>query len=359
MVQSIKEAQTLGQVVQVAKNSLKNESWNWLVGGAETESTLKRNRQSLDQLAFRPKVLRSVDQIDTTTKLFGKNSRLPIFLAPIGGLVELNPMGSIAPAKAAEEFGVSCFVSSVSEPGMEPTIKQTGGNLIYQLYVRGDDRWVINQLDRATELGYSAFCVTVDSAHYGRRERDKLSGYTPPARRTPKGAKYQAHLNWELVKKIRSETKLPIILKGIATVEDALISIDHGIDIIYISNHGGRQLDFGLGTTTILTEIINTTKNHCEVYVDGGFYRGTDILKAVCLGASAIGLGRLYGYGMAADGVNGIVRVLEILEEEIINAMANLGATTLSELNKDLICKSDSVAEPTAFSAFLPVKILY
>ena len=359
MVQSIKEAQTLGQVVQVAKNSLKNESWNWLVGGAETESTLKRNRQSLDQLAFRPKVLRSVDQIDTTTKLFGKNSRLPIFLAPIGGLVELNPMGSIAPAKAAEEFGVSCFVSSVSEPGMEPTIKQTGGNLIYQLYVRGDDRWVINQLDRATELGYSAFCVTVDSAHYGRRERDKLSGYTPPARRTPKGAKYQAHLNWELIKKIRSKTKLPIILKGIATVEDALISIDHGIDIIYISNHGGRQLDFGLGTTTILTEIINTTKNHCEVYVDGGFYRGTDILKAVCLGASAIGLGRLYGYGMAADGVNGIVRVLEILEEEIINAMANLGATTLSELNKDLICKSDSVAEPTAFSAFLPVKILY
>ena len=359
MVQSIKEAQTLGQVVQVAKNSLKNESWNWLVGGAETESTLKRNRQSLDQLAFRPKVLRSVDQIDTTTKLFGKNSRLPIFLAPIGGLVELNPMGSVAPAKAAEEFGVSCFVSSVSEPGMEPTIKQTGGNLIYQLYVRGDDRWVINQLDRATELGYSAFCVTVDSAHYGRRERDKLSGYTPPARRTPKGAKYQAHLNWELIKKIRSKTKLPIILKGIATVEDALISIDHGIDIIYISNHGGRQLDFGLGTTTILTEIINTTKDHCEVYVDGGFYRGTDILKAVCLGASAIGLGRLYGYGMAADGVNGIIRVLEILEEEIINAMANLGATTLSELNKDLICKSDSVAEPTAFSAFLPVKILY
>ena len=133
MVQSIKEAQTLGQVVQLAKTNSKSESWNWLIGGAETESTLKRNRQSLDRLAFRPRVLRSVDNIDTTTKLFGKNSSLPIFLAPIGGLVQLNPMGSIAPAKAAKEFGVSCFVSSVSEPGMEPTIKQTGGNLIYQL----------------------------------------------------------------------------------------------------------------------------------------------------------------------------------------------------------------------------------
>ena len=359
MVQSIKEAQTLGQVVQLAKTNSKSESWNWLIGGAETESTLKRNRQSLDRLAFRPRVLRSVDNIDTTTKLFGKNSRLPIFLAPIGGLVQLNSMGSIAPAKAAKEFGVSCFVSSVSEPGMEPTIKQTGGNLIYQLYVRGDDTWVIDQLDRATELGYSAFCITVDSAHYGRRERDKLSGYTPPARRTPKGARYQALLNWELIKKIKSKTKLPIILKGIATVEDALISIDHEIDIIYISNHGGRQLDFGLGTTEVLTEIINTTKDHCEIYVDGGFYRGTDILKAICLGATAIGLGRLYGYGMAADGVNGIIRVLEILEEEIINAMANLGVTTLSELNKDLICKSESVLEPNAFSAFLPVKISY
>ena len=357
MVQSIKEAQTLGQVVQLAKTNSKSESWNWLIGGAETESTLKRNRQSLDQLAFRPRVLRSVDNIDTTTKLFGKNSRLPIFLAPIGGLVQLNSMGSIAPAKAAKEFGVSCFVSSVSEPGMEPTIKQTGGNLIYQLYVRGDDTWVIDQLDRATDLGYSAFCITVDSAHYGRRERDKLSGYTPPARRTPKGARYQAQLNWELIKKIKSKTKLPIILKGIATVEDALISIDHEIDIIYISNHGGRQLDFGLGTTEVLTEIINTTKDHCEIYVDGGFYRGTDILKAICLGATAIGLGRLYGYGMAADGVDGIIRVLEILEEEIINAMANLGVTTLSELNKDLICKSEPVVEPTAFSAFLPVKI--
>ena len=357
MVQSIKEAQTLGQVVQLAKTNSKSESWNWLIGGAETESTLKRNRQSLDQLAFRPRVLRSVDNIDTTTKLFGKNSILPIFLAPIGGLVQLNPMGSVAPAKAAKEFGVSCFVSSVSEPGMEPTIKQTGGNLIYQLYVRGDDTWVIDQLNRATDLGYSAFCITVDSAHYGRRERDKLSGYTPPARRTPKGARYQAQLNWELIKKIKSKTKLPIILKGIATVEDALISIDHEIDIIYISNHGGRQLDFGLGTTEVLTEIINTTKDHCEIYVDGGFYRGTDILKAICLGATAIGLGRLYGYGMAADGVDGIIRVLEILEEEIINAMANLGVTTLSELNKDLICKSEPVVEPTAFSAFLPVKI--
>ena len=114
MLQSIKDAQTLGQVVQLAKNNSKNETWNWLVGGAETESTLKRNRQSLDQLAFRPKVLRSVDNIDPTTRLFGKHSRLPIFLAPIGGLVELNPMGSLAPANAAKQFGVSCFVSSVS-----------------------------------------------------------------------------------------------------------------------------------------------------------------------------------------------------------------------------------------------------
>ena len=348
---------TLGEIVELGYEKAEPTAWDYLVGGSETESTLRRNRQGLDKLAFRPRVLRNVNDIDTTCEICDISMRLPVFLAPMGSLQSLDETGAIATALAAKEFGIVAFLSSVCHPGIEKTMKEVGGNLMFQLYVRGDQTWVMDQLDMATDLGYKAFCLTVDTAVYGRRERDKMRGFTPKARIDVTGFNFQAGLDWDLVDKIKSRSRLPLILKGIATKEDAQLAITHGIDVIYTSNHGGRQLDYGRGSIEVLPEIVTAAEGKATVFMDGAIYRGTDILKAICLGADAVGIGRLCGYGLAAGGVQGLRRVLELLEEECINAMANLGVTELSELNEEFICHSSQVNEPSVFSAFPLINI--
>ena len=151
---------------------------------------------------------------------------------------------------------------------------------------------------------------------------------------------------------MRKRTKLPLIIKGIATAEDAIIALDHGIDVIYISNHGGRQLDHGLGSIDVLSEVVSVINRKASIVVDGGFYRGTDILKAIALGADAVGLGRLYAFGLAAFGQAGVKRILEILEEEMVNAMALLGVTTLAELSADHLQPAKPVRVANLTSAF-------
>ena len=354
---SVHKMLTLGEIVRFAANRADPSAWDYLIGGSETESSLRRNRRALDKLGFRPRVLRDVSQIDSSTKILGIKSRLPLFLAPLGSIDQLDISGAIAPALAAKEFGVASFVSSVCPPGMENTMTNAGGNLLFQLYVRGNVEWVIERVHQATTLGYKAFCLTVDSAMYGRRERDKLRGFTPRSRSTLRGANFQASLDWKIVEKIKSQSKLPLILKGISTKEDALIALDHGVDVVYVSNHGGRQLDCSQGSMEVLPEILAVVKDRAKVFVDGSINRGTDILKAICLGADAVGIGRMCGYGLAAAGKSGVIRVLELLEEEVINAMANLGATKLDELGPGFLQPVDPVHEPSVFSAFHPVKI--
>ena len=357
MSNSLSTMLTLGEIVRLASKVADPAAWDYLIGGSETETTLRRNRRALDELAFRPRILRNVSTIDTSHEVLGIAMRLPLFLAPMGSINRLDKSGAVAMALAAKEFGIVAFLSSVCHPGMKTTMHDGGGDLIFQLYVRGDETWVMDQLSEATDLGYKAFCLTVDSAMYGRRERDKLRGYTPEARIDVTGINHQSALDWNLVNKIKSTSKIPLILKGIATEEDARMAVEHEIDVIYVSNHGGRQLDFGRGTLDILPEIIATVDGKARVFVDGAICRGTDILKAMCLGADAVGIGRLCGYGLAAGGKDGIVKVLELLEEEIINAMANLGVTELDQLTPELVCRAPSVHEPSVFSAFHLVDI--
>jgi glycolate oxidase len=223
----------------------------------------------------------------------------------------------------------------------------------FQLYVRGDDAWVDDYLRRAKDNGFGSFCLTVDVAAYSRRERDLVGRYIKPWRaEAGAGAKFQSGLSWNQVKRYKDKHSLPLIIKGIATAEDAELAVQHGVEVIYVSNHGGRQLDHGLGSIAVLPQIVAAVAGRAEVWVDGGIMRGTDVVKAIALGAKTVGIGRLAGLGLAAAGVPGLVRALEILEEEVRICLGLLGVTSYAELTPQHLAYAPPVGTPDTFSAF-------
>jgi isopentenyl diphosphate isomerase/L-lactate dehydrogenase-like FMN-dependent dehydrogenase len=342
----------LHEIVKAAKENLSPEAWDYLIGGAETETTLKRNRQAIDSLAFRPRVLRDVSNVDCSTTLFGKKLRIPVFLAPIGSLQDLEPGGGVTAARGANGFGTACMLSSRTEPGLEAVAEASDGPNIYQLYVRGDRAWVDDHIRRAKDAGYFALALTVDLDHYGRRERDLAKRHVTTARQNVTGDDYQMTFCWDDVKRLKDTHDIPMILKGIATAEDAGIALEHGIDGIYVSNHGGRQLDHGRGGIEVLPEVVAEVQGRAVVMVDGGFARGTDIVKAITLGADSVGIGRMFGCGIAAGGAAGVVRVLEILENEIRTCLGLLGVASFNELDGTYVKAASAVVTPHATSAF-------
>ena len=344
---------TLQEIVAAARRNLAPGPWSYLVGGAETETTVRRNRLALDSIAFRPRVLRDMSRIDSSALFFNRKSRLPILLAPIGGLESIVAGGAAAAARGAAQFGVPQMLSSVCQPGLEATAAAAETVRVFLLFVRGDDAWVDDHVKRAIDHGYTAFCLTVDVAMYSRRERDLVGRFVKPWRATaPAGSSFQSGLSWAQVKRFKDRHSLPLIVKGIATTEDAEIAVQHGVEVIYVSNHGGRQLDHGLGSAAVLPEIVKAVDGRAEVWVDGGFMRGTDIVKAIALGANTVGLGRLPCLGLAAAGVPGLVRTLEILENEVQTCLGLLGVTSFAELTPQHIAAAPPVNEPGVFSAF-------
>ncbi len=344
--------QTLQEIVKAARQNLAPGPWDYLVGGAETETTVKRNRQALDSVAFRPRVLRDVSAIDCTSSLFGRRVRIPVMLAPIGSIESFDPGGGAASAKASAEFGVPQMLSSVCNPGLEATAAAADNFRIFQLYVRGDDAWVDDHVKRARDHGYAAFCLTVDTAVYSRRERDLAKRFVKPWRTRAGGFNFQSALSWDHVKRFKDTHDIPLILKGIATAEDAALCLDHGVEVIYVSNHGGRQLDHGRGTLEVLPEIVGTVGDRATIMVDGGFLRGTDVVKAIAMGAQCVGVGRLECLGLAAAGHPGLVRALEILEDEIRVCLGLLGASSLSALDPSYLHAATPVGRPHVTSAF-------
>ncbi len=346
---------TLHEFVSAARARLDANGWDYLVGGTETETTLRRNRHALDTIALRPRVLRDVSAVDCSTTLFGHPARLPVLLAPVGGLETFDPEGAVAVARGAGSFGVPTMMSSVSPCTKAGVRAATGNAALFQLYVRGGGRFIEEQVEETIAAGMEAFCLTVDTAHYSRRERDIVKRFAKPWRAgvDDTARTSQARLSWADVARIRKAYDIPLILKGIATPEDAHIAVEHGIDHVYVSNHGGRQLDHGLGAMEVLPGIVETVAGRAGVIVDGGFCRGTDIVKALALGARAVGLGRLYCYGLAAAGAPGIARLLEILEEELRTAMGLLGVTRLAEIGPEHVrTGAPGVSGPGALSAF-------
>ncbi len=344
---------TLQEIVAAARANLAPGPWAYLVGGAETETTVRRNRLALDSLALRPRVLRDMSAVDAKSTFLGRPVRLPVMLAPVGGMESFIADGAAAAARGAAQFGVPLMLSSVCQPGLEATAAAADSVRVFQLYVRGDDAWVDDWGRRARAHGYSAFCFTVDSAFYSRRERDLVGRFVKPWRASAdEGRQYQAALSWDQVKRFRGRHDLRVILKGIATPEDAELAVREGIEVIYVSNHGGRQLDHGLGSITVLPEIVAAVGTRAEVWVDGGFLRGTDVVKAIALGARTVGLGRLACLGLAAAGVRGLVRALELLEDEIRVCLGLLGVPSLAGLSPAHLAPAPPVFEPSVLSAF-------
>jgi isopentenyl diphosphate isomerase/L-lactate dehydrogenase-like FMN-dependent dehydrogenase len=248
---------------------------------------------------------------------------------------------------------VPIIVSSVTKPGLEEAAQATPGPKIFQLYVRGDDAWTDEVVRRAVGAGYDAFAITVDTAAYSRRERDIAGRFVKPWRTAATGQSHQAAFSWANVRHFKDNHTLPLILKGIATAEDAALACEYGVDGVYVSNHGGRQLDHGRGSLDVLPEVLEAVRGRAKVIVDGGFCRGTDIVKALAVGADAVAMGRMYCYALAADAEAGVLKMLELLEHEMGVAMALAGARRLAELNPGFQHRdAPQVTAPHVHSAF-------
>src|SRR4051812_26740837 len=213
---------SLHEFVSAARARLDRNYWDYLIGGAETETTVRRNRLAIDSLAFRPRVLRDVNHTDTSTTFLGRKLTMPIALAPIGSIERFDPDACKAVASATGTFGCAMFQSSVAKPDIEETGKVVPEGLkVFQLYVRGDHAWVQAFFDRAVKAGFGALCLTVDTHHYSRRERDISKRYQAASNREPDAARFQKGLDWAQFDKLKKKYKLPLIVKGIATAEDA------------------------------------------------------------------------------------------------------------------------------------------
>ena len=341
---------TIPEIIEAAQAKLPQALWDYASGGAETEATLRRNRSAMERWVFRPKVLVDVRQRDLSTTFLGHRLSLPVMLAPIGSLAFFHQEGALAVARVAARMGTIPFVSTMASPGLEEVASGAKGPLVFQLYVRGDRDWVAGVVRRAERAGYAALCLTVDSAVYGRRERDLRNRFFPrqALERPNVGAammeeEYQAGWSWEDLAWLRESTRLPLILKGLLTPEDAVRAVEHGVDVVYVSNHGGRQLDHAPASIEVLGEIARAVVSRAELLVDSGFVRGTDVVKGLALGARAVLVGKLQAWGLAADGEAGLQRALELLQDEISTTLALLGVRKISDLGPECVTPASPI----------------
>lgn len=345
---------TLHQMVKLARENLDRDQWDYLMGGADTESALRRNRFGLDGWVFRPRILRDVSTVDTATDLLGCSLRIPVLLGPIGSLQIFEAAGGAGVAAAAREFGVLQMLSSRCTPDFEVVARAVPGPRIYQLYLEGDQAWMDDIVARAIDAGYTALCLTADTQTYSRRERDILKRFVPPSgsQAGTSDFSHQARMTWETVAHLKESFDIPLVIKGVGVGADAARCVEAGVDVVYVSNHGGRQLDHTRACIDVLPEVVDAVGGRVPVLVDGGFLRGADVVKALCLGATAVGLGRFEGLAMAAGGAPAVVRALEILEHEIRTTMALLGVGRLDDLRPDLVERSVAMAPADVLSAF-------
>lgn len=344
------------EIVTIARRNLTQDVWDYLTGGAESEMTMRRNRHAIDSYAFIPRVLRDMSSIDPSGTTLGQKVRIPVLLAPIGSLQAIHAGGGASSAKAAARFGTMPIISSITEPSLEEIAEAADGPKVFQLYVRGDFDWIKSIVGRAKSAGYTSLALTVNSAYYGIRERQLMNRWLPPSVKAQKDRHLQSAITWDLMDRIRDLWQGNFMLKGIGSVADAVMAVERGVDTLYISNHGGRQLDHCLGGLETLAEVAAAVKGRAELIVDGGFLRGTDVIKAIALGASSVAIGRLQGWALAAGGEDGLVRCLELIEREMINALGLLGVNNLAQLTTDYVRKTDVVGPTHELSTFYHMK---
>ena len=343
----------------LAKERLSQMVFEYLAGGAGAEITLRENRAGFDRIRLRPNMLVDVSQIDTTTALFGQKLKLPILLAPVAYQKMVHPEGELESVRGANAAGVTFVASTAASTAVEEIAQIATIPPWFQLYASSDRSFTKALVDRARESGCPVLCFTVDAPVRGQRDRDTRNsfclppGLTRPNFRdlTPEAVTgnpraegrsiYSPNLcpslTWEYLDWLRSVAKMPVLLKGILTAEDAKRAMDAGADGVVVSNHGGRVVDTVISGIEALPEIVEAVAGRAPVLLDGGVRRGVDVLKAIALGASAVMIGRPYLYALAANGSEGIRQCIDTLHREIEMAMAACGRPTIASINRSLV----------------------
>lgn len=334
----------LGDYADAAQRLLPDHLWDYVAGGCEDERVLARNRSALGELTLRPRYLRDVADRDLSTTLLGAPVSMPVMLSPAAFQDDFHPDGELATSRGGERSGVLTVVPSLSGRYVEVAAHRHSP-LWLQIYHRS--REVTEEIvARALAGGYLALCLTVDVPVPNTKERDLRNGFLPPytevryVRHRTQGVDLRGQgspFTWADLEWLRSLTSLPIVLKGIMTAEDARAAADSGAAAVIVSNHGGRLFDATASAIEILPEVVAAVGDEIEVYVDSGFRRGSDILKALALGARAVGIGRPWFWGLAVAGADGVHEILEILRRELDTAVAMCGQTSVRELESDLL----------------------
>jgi glycolate oxidase len=338
---------TLPEIRRAARKRLSRDVWNFGAGGSETETSMRRNRRALDRLAIRQDVLVDVREIDLATTFLGIPLSMPVMVAPMGGLVLFHHQGDVEMARGASMGDTIVALSGATGWPVEDVAKAGPGPKLFQLYHHGDRAWAADLLARVEASGYMSVCLTVDVQLYSRRERDIVNRYSPRQAMSiapnPRGPdpNYPARLTWSDVEWLKKTTRLPLGLKGIMTARDARRAVETGVDVIWVSNHGGRQLDHTQATIDALPAIVDAVGGRAAIVIDGGFRRGTDVIKAVALGATLVAMGRTILWGLAADGADGVACALDILRQEIRTSMGLCGQTSVRNLRPDLVLRVD------------------
>ena len=347
----------------IAKRRLSRAVYDYYAGGAEDEQTLRGNRDAFHKIFIRPRALVDVGRIDITTTALGTPITMPVMVAPTAYQRMAHREGELAMARAAGEAGTLMVASTIATYSLEEIAKVATGPLWFQLYVQPDRSISRDLARRAEAAGYRALCLTVDTPQLGQRERDVHNQFALPPGikmmnfegnpsvmpRTPAGgsafAAYASSLldptlTWDAIAWLRSETKLPIVVKGIISGEDAALAVASGAAAVVVSNHGGRQLDGCEPTLAALPNVVEAAAGRLEVYLDGGVRRGTDIIKALALGARAVLVGRPVLWGLAAGGKAGVQRALEMLRAELVLAMMLAGCPSLRSIGPGTVVRA-------------------
>jgi isopentenyl diphosphate isomerase/L-lactate dehydrogenase-like FMN-dependent dehydrogenase len=348
---------TIADVHTAAIEKLARGVADFLDGGADEERTLRENESAFDGLRLLPRVLRDVSQIELSTDVLGSTAALPILLGPAGAHRMFHPDGEVACAKAAAALGTGIVVSTGASTSLEEVARIGPALRWFQVYCYRDRSVTKSLLERAHHSGYKAICLTVDVPRHGRRLRNLRNGFVVPAtvpranfegaHRESSGKRgdladfvretYDASLSWSDLAWFASVSGLPIVLKGVLSAEDAVLAAEAGVAAIVVSNHGGRQLDGVPATIDALPRIRAAVGGRLELYLDGGVRRGTDVIKALALGANAVFVVRPYLWGLAVAGEAGVRHVVELLREELELAMSLVGAKSPAELSSSSV----------------------
>jgi len=367
---------------QIAKRRVPRAVFDYLDGGAEGEVTLRENCRAFEAITFRPRHAVAVGECDLRTRVLGTEISFPAMLAPVGYSRLMHPGGEIAAARAAGEAGTAYILSTISGHKMEDVKAGTKGTAWYQLYLVGGREVAEGAIERARKAGFAALVITIDTPVAGMRERDPRNGmaelmtgsifaklpFLPELFAHPgwlvsflldggvpklenvvvpgQGgmpmvdvgtALRRSVVTWDDIRWIRQIWTGPIVIKGILTGDDARRAVDEGAAAISVSNHGGRQLDGVAASIRALPEVVAAVNGRVEVLMDGGVRRGSDIVKAICLGARAVLIGRAYAYGLAAAGHSGVARALDILREDVERTLRLLGCASIAQLDASYV----------------------